>query len=158
MASSSSSSRRQANTSEESQESSATLTSSSSGESVIDSTTRGRIGFPSPLPQHHPLRNEQPDTLLPDKTQSEILSKVSQLMRYRYLTWRTMARLSRHASAHATSKCPTVWVDAPVPDDDSWYILLRDIYDYLSKSLPRIIAVEIIDMSFLTPPLHIPVE
>lgn len=158
MASSSSSGRRQANTSEESQESSTTFTSSSSVESVIDSTTRGRLGFPSPLPPHRPLRDEQPDTSLPENTQSEVLSKVDQLMKNRSLTWRTMVFLSRQASAQAILKCPTVWIDAPLPEDDSWYILLRDIRDYLSRTIPQMIAVELIDMSFFAPPLHIPVE
>lgn len=132
--------------------------SSSSVESVIDSTVRGRLGFPSPLPPHRPLRDEEVETSMPDDTQNEILLKVGQLMDHRRLAFRTMVFLSRHASAQTSWRCPTVWVDAPVPNDDSWYILLRDIRDYLSKAIPQTVAVEIIDMSLFAPPIHFPVE
>lgn len=157
MASSYSSSRRQANTSDESQESSVTFTSSSSLESVIDSTVPGRLGFPSPLPPHCPS-DEKPETSLPDKTKTEILSKVSQLLNYRRVAFRSMFLVSRQATAHTSSKCPTVLVDGPVRDDDSWYIILRDIREYLSKTIPQAIAVEIIDLSLFVLPIHFPVE
>lgn len=51
-----------------------------------------------------------------------------------------------------------MWVDAPVPNDDSWYVTLRDIHDYLSKEIPWQVAVEIIDMSLFITPFHFPVE
>lgn len=158
MGSPASSSRRQANPSEESQESSVTSRPSSSAGSVIDSTVHGRLGFPAPLPPHCPLRDEEFETLMPDGTQSEILLKVGQLMSHHRLTFRKMVLLSRQASAQATRRCPTIWVDAPVPNDNSWYILLSEIREYLSEVIPQTVAVEVIDMSLFVPPIHFPVE
>ena len=40
----------------------------------------------------------------------------------------------------------------------SWYILLGEIRDYLSKAIPQTIAVVIIDMSLSVLPIHFPVE
>lgn len=157
MASSGSSSRLQANTSDESQESSATFTSSSSVESVIEYTVPGRLGFPSPLPPHCP-GHENPETSLPNETKTEILSKVSQLLNFHNVAFRSMFLVSRQATAHTSSKCPTVLVDGPVRDDDLWYIILRDIYEYLSKTVPRAITVEIMDLSLFALPMHFPVE
>lgn len=51
-----------------------------------------------------------------------------------------------------------MWVDAPVSDDDSWYVTLRDIHDYLAKEISWQVAVEIIDMSLFITPFHFPVE
>lgn len=41
---------------------------------------------------------------------------------------------------------------------NSWYILLGEIRDYLSKAIPQTIAVVIIDMSLSVLPIHLPVE
>ena len=124
----------------------------------IDSTVHGRLGFPSPLPPHRSLGEETPETSLPDDIRSEILSKISQLMKYHHVDCRPMVFLSREESAQTSSKCPTVLIDVPLPNNDSWYILLRDIHDYLLRNYPQTIAVEIIDMSLFTLPLHLPVE
>lgn len=145
MASSSSSSCRQTNTSDVSQE------------SVIDSTVPGRFGFPSPLPPYFP-GNEKTEMSLPDKTKTGVLSKVSQLLKDRRIAFRSIVLVSRQATAQTSAKCPTVLVNAPVRDDDAWYIVLRDIREYLSNTIPQAIAMEIIDASRFILPMHFPVE
>lgn len=63
------------------------------------------------------------------------------------ITSREMVLLSRQASAQASWMCPTVWVDTPPPNGNSWHAILREIRGHLSKVIPQTVAVETINMS-----------
>ena len=79
----------------------------------------------------------------PDGTQNRTPLKVGQSMGHCSITSREMVLLSRQASAQASWMCPTIWVDTPPPNGNSWHAILREIRGHLSKVIPQTVAVRL---------------
>ncbi|GAD94396.1 predicted protein [Paecilomyces variotii No. 5] len=128
----------------------------SSTESIIDASHPFRLGFPAPLPNFPTPHFTADDNPLVDR--EEIIQTITSLLKQRDITWGTIVVVSRRTSATISDRRPTIIITAPAVENDSWYLVLKDIQEYLLKNSLDKICVEIHDPEGLKIPAHFPVE
>ncbi|KAK2799186.1 hypothetical protein FQN50_008575 [Emmonsiellopsis sp. PD_5] len=120
----------------------------------IVAVKQGRLGFPAPLPRsptdYRPADNDFPSL--------ELVQAVNSLLSRHKIEYHNTLYVSRQPSPSESDYRPTILIPAVSPSDDSWYILLRDIKEYLVQKSLTHVCVEIYDPVLFKLPAHFPVE
>ncbi|KAK2806025.1 hypothetical protein FQN51_007978 [Onygenales sp. PD_10] len=125
--------------------------------SIIDAKVKYRLGFPSPLPPYK-TPHYIPSKDIPGEM---IMDAVISSLHQRKVDFHSICIVSRQASAVLLEPRPTVRIAAPCVEDDSWYLLLRDIDEFLIRNfslLGQHICVEICDPMAFRLPAHFPID
>ncbi|KAK2753091.1 hypothetical protein FQN55_005051 [Onygenales sp. PD_40] len=121
---------------------------------LIVAAKEGRLGFPAPLPRSSTEWRPADDGF----PSLELVQAVNSLLSRHKIEYHNTLYVSRQPSSSESEYRPTILIPAVSTSDDSWYILLRDIKEYLvQNSLPQVCA-EIYDPVFFRLPAHFPVE
>lgn len=74
------------------------------------------------------------------------------------IKWETVIVVQRRASGEMSSQCPTLLITALEENNDGWYLMLKDIQEFLRANHSHLVSVEIIYPTPLKLPAHFPIE